>query len=425
LLQTPTATERRLFWMVHRALPPITAAIIVFSSALEISHRKLPKLGLPELAMTGYILLSLFSIWELNSKPLATSYLLYDRVIIPVCLYLIVRFTIQDGESARKLLPVLIFLAISQSIIGILSWYLPQVLPSDWLTQAGSRTTGSLVNASVYTTTLTLSGLLVLHAGLTSKDGPFRKISILTFYLASYCIFISFSRASWLGGIFMLLGLLYLYPRFTLTTSLVVSVIVLVFGGWLLADQIQWAQARFKSAESERSALSRLPVYYASLRMFQAKPMLGWGYANFDQYDRRFQGRVADLPNDNKDHASHNLYLTTIAEQGILGLGLFLAPMIWLLILSLRAFPRMPVNGFWSRKLLVILWLVILSHLAVNNFSNMRVVFGLGMWWITLGLVASLVYAYQKPNFFTGVAPAARPALRSSHKLRQSLKISK
>jgi len=138
----------------------------------------------------------------------------------------------------------------------------------------------------------------------------------------------------------MLLGLLYLYPRFTLTTSLAVSVLILIFGGWLLADQIQWAQDRFRSSESERSALSRLPVYYASFRMFQAKPMLGWGYANFDQFDRRFQGRVADLPNDNKDHASHNLYLTTAAEQGLLGLGLFLGPMFWLLFLSLKAFPE-------------------------------------------------------------------------------------
>jgi O-antigen ligase len=254
------------------------------------------------------------------------------------------------------------------------------------------------VNAGVYTTTLTIAGLFVLVAGMSSKRSWFRKLSILTFYLTGYCIFISFSRASWLGGIIVVLGLLYLYPQFTFKTILVVSSVVLLLGGWLLADQIQWAQARLKSEESERSALSRLPVYYAAFRMFQTKPFLGWGYGNFDTYDRRFQGRVADLPNDNKDHASHNLYLTTVAEQGILGLGLYLAPVIWLAFLSLKAFPRMPANGFWSRKLLIILWLVILNHFIVNSFQNTRVVFGLGMWWITLGFIANLVYAYLKPK---------------------------
>jgi len=407
LLQTPTAAERQMYWVVHRAVPPLTVGILVVGSALQISRRRLPRLGLPELAMAGYLVTSLISIWTASDRPMAMSFLLYDRVFIPMCLYLIVRFTIQDGKSARRLLPVAVFLALSQSIIGILSWYLPHWLPAAWLTQVGSRTIGSLVNPSVYTTTLTFSSLLVLHAGLTSKSVSFRRIAILTFCLAGYSVFISFSRASWIGGIIVLVGLLFLYPRFILKTSLIVTAVIVLFGGWLLADQVQWAQARLSSVESERSALSRLPVYYASYRMFQSKPFLGWGYGNFDRFDRRYQERVAGLAIDDKDHASHNVYLTIIAEQGLIGLGLFLTPVIWLFVLSVRAFSGMPKNGFWSRKLLVILWLVIFSHIAVNNFSNMRVVYGLAMWWITLGLIASLIAAHPKPKPIQGVTPAS------------------
>jgi hypothetical protein len=47
-------------------------------------------------------------------------------------------------------------------------------------------------------------------------------------------------------------------------------------------------------------------------------------------------------------------------------------------------------EGFANRKLLALLWLALLAHLVVNNFSNMRVEFGLGLWWLTLGLVGSL-----------------------------------
>jgi hypothetical protein len=35
-----------------------------------------------------------------------------------------------------------------------------------------------------------------------------------------------------------------------------------------------------------------------------------------------------------------------------------------------------------------------LHHIVVNNFSNMRVVYGLGLWWVILGLIASLVYSH-------------------------------
>lgn len=413
LLHTPTMEERRLYWIIHRALPPITLGIIVVSSALKISCRKLPKLGWLELAIGGYMILSLLSIWLFNDDPLATTYLFYDRFIVPICLYLIVRLTIQDGASAQKLLPVVVFLFISQSMIGILSWSFPQLLPSEWLSQAGSRTTGSLVNASVYTTTLTLTGLVLLHASLISKHRLNRLTAIITFCLLAYCIFISFSRASWIGGIVVLLGLLYIYPQFTFKTSIVVLSVLLLSGSWLLSDQIQWAQSRIYSAESERSALSRLPVYQAAYRMFLAKPLTGWGYGNFDRYDRQFQGRVADFASDNKDHSSHNLYLTTIAEQGLVGLGLYLAPIIGLSILTVKTFPQMPNYGFWSRKLLLIFWLVIISYIVVNNFSNMRVVFGLGMWWITLGLIASMIYSQRRSKSFTRVKPVDKENLSS------------
>jgi O-antigen ligase len=146
--------------------------------------------------------------------------------------------------------------------------------------------------------------------------------------------------------------------------------------------------------------LGRLPVVLASIEMFQAKPLFGWGYTNFDEYDRQFQGRVGDLVAPEKDHASHNVYLTILAEQGLVGLGLFLAPLIGLAVLSVKKWALLPAEGFWSRKLLLIFWLTIIAHIVVNNFSNMRIVFGLGIWWICLALIANFLsqMADDKPN---------------------------
>jgi O-antigen ligase len=396
LLHTQSTVERRLYWVIHRSLPPLTVVILILSTALRINRRKLPKLGVPELFMGTYIFASLLSIIYLRVEyPLETAYLLYDQVFSPMCLYLIVRISVPTKRQLFWLIPIIVFITYSQSIIGIISWFAGELLPSAWIDKAGSRTTGSLVNTSVYSTTLIFSGLLSLQTALTLRQGLIRKLLVLAFLLSFYSIFATFSRAAWLAGVFAAMGLIYLYPKFMFRMAIIGTPIVLVLWGALLTDQAEWAKQRLYSKEAERSAVTRLAVNQAAFLMFQEKPITGWGYGNFDDYDRRYQWRVEGFPANNKDLSSHNLYLTLLAEQGITGLLLYLGPMLWLMILSIRTLPELSTHGFWSKKLLIVLWLVIFSHVVVNNFSNMKVVFGLGMWWLTLGLIAHFIHNHQ------------------------------
>jgi O-antigen ligase len=129
--------------------------------------------------------------------------------------------------------------------------------------------------------------------------------------------------------------------------------------------------------------------------MFEAKPILGWGYDNFNVYDRRFQRPVLDLVNTEKDHSSHNIYLTLLAEQGLVGFLLFLAPLVYWLIHSARAFFVLPAGGLNGRNFLISLWLVVMTLFIVNNFAPMWVAYGLGLWWVLLGFVANLTYKIQ------------------------------
>ena len=125
--------------------------------------------------------------------------------------------------------------------------------------------------------------------------------------------------------------------------------------------------------------------------MFEAKPVAGFGYENFDRVARPFQGRIGDLVYPEKNHASHNLFLTLLAEQGIIGIALYLAPLLVWLARSVARRSRLPVDGLLGRRFVAVLWLALLAHIVVNNFSRMHLPFGLGMYWLTLGLVATLV----------------------------------
>jgi len=398
LMANDSGIFRKVYWLIHRGLPVMMLGLIVVSTMLGVHKRKIPKLAWYEVAMFGYALISLWSAIALTNDPVPAAYKVYDRIIVPMLLYLIIRLLSPDEDDLRRLLPVIIFLGLSQAIFGFAYVFARGALPSSWLRSDGERATGSMRAVAVYTTTMLFAGSILLHTALSAKLKIVKKLFYIAIFVACLvAVFFSFSRASWLAGIAVMIGLLVLYPKFITRFMLLALPFALVFAGIFLVDQLNYADNRLNSDES---ALGRLPVVLASIEMFQAKPLFGWGYTNFDEYDRQFQGRVGDLVAPEKDHASHNVYLTVLAEQGLVGLGLFLAPLIALAVLSVKKWALLPAEGFWSRKLLLIFWLTIIAHILVNNFSNMRIVFGLGIWWICLALIANFLsqMADDTPN---------------------------
>jgi hypothetical protein len=80
---------------------------------------------------------------------------------------------------------------------------------------------------------------------------------------------------------------------------------------------------------------------------------------------------------------------------GLIGFFLYAFPFWYWLRRSLRVVRRLPREGFLSWRLLVMLWLAIGGHVVAASFMDMRFfAFSLTLWWMTLGLVAAVVYPY-------------------------------
>ncbi|HUE98224.1 MAG TPA: O-antigen ligase family protein [Anaerolineales bacterium] len=387
---TPDPGGRRIYWLAHRALPPVTLIVMLIASRLQINIRRFPKMGWPELAMVMYLLVSLSSIILLNDSPRSTFYHFYDRVISPMCLYLIIRLWAPNKDDHRRLAPVVFFLLVFQIVIGLLAWYTPQILPSAWV-QEELRTTGTVSSYGAYAATMIFSGLFLLQSALSQRVGLVRNLYLFSFILASFGVFMSFSRGAWAAGTLVILGLLLIDRKRLIRVGLIVVPLVYGLAAGPLAGQIEWASERLYSERSEESALIRLPVFQASLRMLAEKPFFGWGYENFNRYDWQFYSAVEGVLAPVKNLSSHNFYLTLLAEQGFVGTLLFLFPFFWWLVRSLKKMPSLPADGFWGRRSLILSWLFIFAYMTVNMFHNMRVVFGLGLWWVGLALIANAV----------------------------------
>jgi O-antigen ligase len=234
--------------------------------------------------------------------------------------------------------------------------------------------------------------VFLLQIGAARRRRSISGAGLFFFALALTMGFMTFSRASWVATAVVLVGALGVYRGLASRLAVMAfPLVLLAAASGFAAQQVDHARERIESPVSRESALSRLPVVYASFRMFEAKPVVGWGYGNFDRFDRQFQRPVGNLFYPDKDHASHNVYLTLLAEQGLIGLVLYLGPAGVLLARSIARRRRLPHDGLLDTRFVAGMWLVIAAHVVVNNFSRMQVPFGLGIWWLTLGLIATVV----------------------------------
>jgi putative inorganic carbon (HCO3(-)) transporter len=393
---SPGISGLYVFWVFHRALVPLGLGVVLLSYLLRMKRYKAVRLGPAELSMAIFALLVPASIllFQPEAPRLFSKY--YDRMLIPFIMYLLLRLTAPRERDMRGFLIAAAVVVLGQSIIGILSWFAPQVLPSLWLNLQGRRTTGSLGQPAVYTAALIFGIVFLYQTAMHRKPSIARLMLLLISGVGAICVFLSFSRGSWLGGIVVAFGLLVMFPKPTLRMAVIILVLMAFLGTSLLSDQLALASDRL---ETTRTIDSRIVLTDAMVTMVKSKPFFGWGYENLDYHIRSFLRRVGSSTYTRVDLTSHNTYLTIMTEMGLVGLFLYIFPAIWWLVLTIKVLPRMPKTGFQSRSFLIGLWLIIVNQIIVSSFIDMRFFpFGLTLWWMTLGLIAAIVGVYLKPD---------------------------
>lgn len=354
--------------------------------------RPMPRVrfGIPEWAMVLFLTWAACSTLILSQDVREAVLRLYDRTFVPFCMYFLIRLLAPTAQELRRLLPVTVLVVVAQAIVGLMAWFTPQFLPIEWLGTVGDRTVGTLGNPAVYSSTLIFCGLLLFHYAMHTTSRAVRILFFSLFALAIFCVFFSFSRGSWFAGVLVALGLLVLYPRTTLSMTVIAGLVVFLLSTSLLASAFAFAMERLNT---DHTAESRIITNVASLRMIEAQPLFGWGYQNYDLFNAQFKEDVGTISAAGNINTSHNTYLTVAAELGILALVLYAIPTLWWLISSVRVWSRLPRSGFWSRSLLVLLWLALLANFTVSNFMDMirYNIFGTTIFWMGLGLIATLI----------------------------------
>lgn len=389
-----------VFWIIHRALMPLAVGLCVLSRLLKTKKHTPIQLGWAELSMVIYLILGAASITLTRKSPWLYLYELYDRMFVPFTAYWLMRLSRPTEQDLKRAIPIMMFLCITEVGVGFWARYAPQTLPAVWrISRMGTRMSGTFTNPTPYAFTLVTCMSLVFYEAMNCKKEARRTLLILTFAVGLLCIFLTFTRGCWGAALLVLVGLLYLYPKPVLTLGAIALPIVLILTTSVFAKEMAFA---FKRLSTQDTVNSRVVLANAGKQMFYAKPILGWGFGNYDRYDWQFMKRVGNAAPtswDIKYGTSHNTYMTILAELGVLGFFFQFLPLIWWLVSSIKVLPRLPREGFWSWRLLVVLWLPILFYLVSSQVIDMRFFwYQIGVWWMILGLIASIVQTYLQPE---------------------------
>jgi len=344
------------------------------------------------------ILVSYLALWNSSvhfSLPLPISYAHplikpWKCYVTMVGMYLLTFNAIKDNENQRKILAVLMALVVLFiSFRSYRSFTAGASFIEDsraggpfWIVGLGSNHFGAF---TVYCSAVFL-GLFFLD------KNRWRRILFLGLVLFSlHPLFFSYSRGAYVGALVALVffGLVQKRSLLVLVVALAIAWQTLLPASVVERISMTKTETMEGQMEIEHSAAVRFGLWNLGWNLFMENPVIGVGYGGFEFSvpDGEFK-RWKD---------THNYYLKMLAEQGIVGFGLFLT----VLFVSFRSGWRLWKAGKegFEKGLGLGFMGCVLACACTNLFGDRWSYFEMGSYfWIFWGLVDRYVVISRENN---------------------------
>ena len=236
---------------------------------------------------------------------------------------------------------------------------------------------------------------------------------ILILFLVA--IILSVSRAAW-ASVLVAFGvwvLIYFKIKFKWIFSLSVIFIVLVFS---FKNQIVMKMERNKqdakgglvqhvesvsNVATDASNLERLNRWGSAIRMFNKRPIFGWGPGTYQfvyaPFQKSYEKTVISTNVGNRGTA-HSEYLLILSEEGLLGGLSFLLIIILIIITALANNKHISEPKVRLINLLLFLGLITyMAHAVFNNFLDTDKA-AVPFWGFVAGIVSISIYQKTQPE---------------------------
>lgn len=236
-------------------------------------------------------------------------------------------FTAPLTDKYRKILIVVFFISAAvDGLWGILQHF--DVMPKDY-----DRSHGLTLHPAFHASKLafvfgTATLFLFAHKRNLFQSLPGKAFLVLTLLLTFGGTLLSQSRSVWIALFVACFFALYLYDqRKAIYFSL--SLAVILVGVFTFSNPLRQRAASivtsFFTEDSNGSTGTRIQLWKGALLIFAERPLIGVGSGNYQEW-------IAKLIEDGKVQQTnqcienaHNIFLHTLATQGLVGLGILIA----------------------------------------------------------------------------------------------------
>jgi O-antigen ligase len=299
----------------------------------------------PRLPLTVPLLGALFLLWALAS--LTWSFDRADGIsdwlgfAIFFVVFAVAAAVVRTPADFHRLVGVIVASLVIPILVGLL-----QIATGTRVVKEGyAAIEGTLVHPNAYSMLLLGGLVLTLVAFLEARSGRRRHVLGAILVLGCVCFFMTFARSAWVvfAGVFCVLAVVH-YRRLV-----VAALLVLVVATVAVPQTVGQVAGRFadlsptSAAYSNNSLTWRMLLWERMLPYAEERPLRGQGLATFlpltnqeiGVFDYRFQTESGSAAY--QEFYPHNDYLWVFTELGVPGLVLWVAILLALAVVGLRA----------------------------------------------------------------------------------------
>lgn len=402
---------------MHLPTEPVLFLVLILFFFSILRGKRLPqKLVTHPVSLVIYIYLIWMTLTAFTSElPVVSFKMLLTRLWFIIAFFFLLSTLFFDHKNIHRfvwtfsiaLLPVIAYTTINHISRGILNKQAAHFVMKPFFndhTSYGAVTAFMIPCLLGYTFT-----------ELTSRRKKLWSAVILFIIFAAQIL--SYTRASWLSlifgaGIWTLIKLKIKF-RTVFITLVTILVIGFSFENQILmaleqnsaesSDDLRTHFSSITNITSDDSNLERINRWSCAIRMFENKPLLGWGPGTYAMEYAPYQltrERTSISTNSGNGGNAHSEYLGSLAESGVLGMINYLLLIIVIMYTGITAYIRLDDKKLKTVVLGAIIgFSTYIFHGILNNFLDTDKI-SIPFWGCTAIIVSLDIYSKQKnaPN---------------------------
>ena len=389
----------------------LAALLIVRTLSRRESIRKLILAEWLTVAFTLYIAVSLF-FWE-TAKLISFLGIIaaqFDHIGLAIILYFVTKASLTKRDHIVWVIVVLIGVGTYVAASGFYEhftgnmWF-SSFIPGEWglATQdvGRGRATGPMLNPTPYGTLLGITAFAALHIAAWTKN----KAAKLFYYLAVPFVVIAcyfcYTRGGYITLGLMVLGMPFL-ARGNRKVYAMAGVTAILVG--MVAVPILLTNPDFHKRMSNVGTIyNRIAITASTINIVKHHPWFGVGLGNIDEALEVYITNAGQLSGlyarsyfPNKRYllpvqTSHNSLLTILAEEGVVGFGLYAGAIIAFVVTMWRIRSKLPDKGYLGKDFVSFVLLAVVGHyVSIATYDVRFFKYPTYVLWILLALVIRL-----------------------------------